>query len=159
MPEIRGQSEKQADGINWTRRGCDELSIRARFFAQLQHFIECAWRRSRKLRQKIRAVRCHLSGCIDGQSPDSICVVIGLPGWPDGIASECCFLCFRKELAKLDQYVMGSCKTDERMIHDDQIVAIEILLDWSLAEFAQRSPVPLDSESRMKLSVFGGAFD
>jgi len=40
------------------------------------------------------------------------------------------------------------------MIHDNEIVPIEILLDRGLAEFAQRPAVPVDAKTRMKRFVF-----
>ena len=57
--------------------------------------------------------------------------------------------------AEFDENIVRGCETDEGMIHDDQIVAIEILLDRRFAELAQRSPVPVDAKPGMKCLVLG----
>jgi hypothetical protein len=50
-------------------------------------------------------------------------------------------------------------ESDERMIHDEQIVALDILLYRSLAKLAQAPPIPLNADSGLLLFILAGAFD
>ncbi len=52
---------------------------------------------------------------------------------------------------------MSCGKADERVIHDEEIVTIQILLDGSFAKLAQSSPVPLDFNFGILLFVFGNS--
>jgi hypothetical protein len=60
--------------------------------------------------------------------------------------------------AEFDENIVRCRKTDEGMVHDDQVVAIEILLDRGLAEFSKSPPIPLKTNPRMKRFVFGRTF-
>src|SRR4029077_18815533 len=48
-------------------------------------------------------------------------------------------------------------ESDERVIHDEEIVTIQILLDWGFTKLPQGSPVPMNFEFRMLFFVFGNA--
>src|SRR5580704_14666551 len=50
-------------------------------------------------------------------------------------------------------------KSHERMIYDDQIVVIDVLLDGRFAKLTQSSSVPMDVYSRVMLFVFAGSPD
>ena len=52
---------------------------------------------------------------------------------------------------------MSCGKADERMIHDEEIVTSQILLDGSLAKLTQSSAVPLDFNFGILLFVFGNS--
>src|SRR5260370_38253408 len=52
---------------------------------------------------------------------------------------------------------MSCGEADERVIHDEEIVTIQILLDGSFAKFAESSPVPLDFNFGILCFVFGNA--
>src|ERR1700752_3607665 len=52
---------------------------------------------------------------------------------------------------------MSRGETDERVIHDEEVVAIQILLEGSFAKLAQSSPVPLDSNLGILFLVFGNS--
>ena len=54
---------------------------------------------------------------------------------------------------------MCSGKSDKGMIHNDQVVAIDVLLDGRFAELPQGSSIPMDVHSRVIFFVFAGSPD
>jgi len=54
---------------------------------------------------------------------------------------------------------MRGGKAGEWMIHDEQVVTLDVLLYRSFAKFAQAPPVPLNANFRMLPSVFGSSSD
>src|SRR5258707_10046629 len=52
---------------------------------------------------------------------------------------------------------MSCGETNERVIHDEEIVTIQILFDGSFAKLAQSSPVPLNFNFGILCFVFGNA--
>src|SRR5258708_40085152 len=52
---------------------------------------------------------------------------------------------------------MSCGETNERVIHDEEIVTIQILFDGSFAKLAQSSPVPPDFNFGILCFVFGNA--
>jgi hypothetical protein len=52
---------------------------------------------------------------------------------------------------------MSCGEADERVIHDEEIVTIQILLDGSFAKLPQSSPIPLDFNFGILCFVFGDA--
>jgi len=49
---------------------------------------------------------------------------------------EGCLFNLSKIATEVDESIVRGCETDEGMIHDYQIIPIEILLDRGFAEFA-----------------------
>ena len=54
---------------------------------------------------------------------------------------------------------MRGGKPGEWMIHDEQVITLDVSLYRSLAKFAQAPPVPLNANFRMLPFVFGSASD
>src|SRR5579864_1088735 len=52
---------------------------------------------------------------------------------------------------------MRRSETDKRVIHNDEVVAIQILLDGSLTKLPQSSPVPVDLYFGILFFIFGNS--
>jgi hypothetical protein len=96
---------------------------------------------------------------IDRQSPESSSIPIGLPRWSNRITRKTLLLRFAEASSQIDENSVRRGESDEWMIHDKQVVTIDILLYRSFAKLAQAPPVPLNADSEVLLFIFGSSFD
>ena len=72
-------------------------------------------------------------------------IPIGIPGGADRIASEDFAFRSREVRREIHEHIVRGGIANEGMIDDDQIVAIDVLLDRGFAEFAKCAAIPVRS--------------
>ena len=158
MAQIGGQRKENADRIYGAGRDHNEFAPGARLLPQLKNFVERFRRLRGELSQKVGAIRRDLRCGIHWQGPEAVRVTVGFRRGSDGIAPKAGVFTRAEKRVQVYQHIVGGGKSYERMIHDNQIVAIEILFNRGFAEFTQSAAIPMDLSSGMGILVLRSAF-
>ncbi len=121
---------------------------------QGQNIIESVRRRGTRLLQQIGPIRRNLRGSVDRQCPQAALIPIRVPRGSDGIGGAKKLFCFGKKRRQVDQHLVSSGISDERMVHDEQVIAIDVLFNRGFAKLTQRATIPANGQAGIALLIF-----